>query len=129
MKKKTRYENKEHLLFVSTFPCMVCGAYPVQVHHLLKPRDGKRGWGLKAGDNTNLEPEKRSGGGEDVRSEKLWREENSNKRYLAAAPQAEIPLAPLLRILREVVIPPPLLSLRSALQLLLPARARDARER
>tara|TARA_Y100000004_G_C8927702_1_gene418377 strand:+ start:1064 stop:1384 length:321 start_codon:yes stop_codon:yes gene_type:complete len=51
MKKKTRYENKEHLLFVSTFPCMVCGAYPVQVHHLLKPRDGKRGWGLKAGDN------------------------------------------------------------------------------
>ena len=83
----------------------------------------------KVGDNTNLEveQEKRSGGGEDVGSEKRWREENRNRRYLAAAPQAEIPLAPLLRILREVVIPPPLLSLRSALQLLLPAR--DARER
>jgi hypothetical protein len=24
---------------------------PIQVHHLLKPSDGKRGWGLKAGDD------------------------------------------------------------------------------
>lgn len=24
---------------------------PIQVHHLLKPSDGKRGWSLKAGDN------------------------------------------------------------------------------
>lgn len=56
-KKKVRYENRKHLEYVATLPCMVGQAGfmthsgPIQVHHLLKPSDGKRGWGLKAGDD------------------------------------------------------------------------------
>lgn len=52
-----RLVDKEHLLKVSKKPCMIskAGFYthkgPIQVHHLLKPSDGKRGWGLKAGDD------------------------------------------------------------------------------
>ena len=48
---------KKHLEYVSSLPCFIsrAGFYscngPVQVHHLLKPSDGKRGWSLKAGDN------------------------------------------------------------------------------
>lgn len=52
-----RLVDKQHLLNVSSLPCMVsrsgffsCSG-PIQVHHLLKPSDGKRGWGLKAGDD------------------------------------------------------------------------------
>ena len=50
MKKKRRYENKAHLLYVASLPCMICGASPVQVHHLLKPVDRKRGFGMRSGD-------------------------------------------------------------------------------
>ena len=52
-----RIVNKKHLLYVSTLPCFITRAGfmsckgLIQVHHLLKPSDGKRGWGLKAGDN------------------------------------------------------------------------------
>lgn len=52
-----RIVNKKHLLYVSTLPCFITKAGfmscsgPIQVHHLLKPSDGKRGWSLKAGDN------------------------------------------------------------------------------
>ena len=52
-----RIVNKEHLRYVSTLPCFITRAGfmscngPIQVHHLLKPSDGKRGWGLKAGDD------------------------------------------------------------------------------
>ena len=56
-KKKVRYENRQHLEYVATLPCMISRAGfithsgPIQVHHLLKPSDGKRGWGLRAGDD------------------------------------------------------------------------------
>jgi len=52
-----RIVNKEHLKYVSTLPCFITRAGfmsckgPIQVHHLLKPSDNKRGWGLKAGDD------------------------------------------------------------------------------
>ena len=49
-KKKTRNLNRKHLEFVASRPCMICNARPVQAHHLLKPSDGMRGWGLRAGD-------------------------------------------------------------------------------
>lgn len=52
-----RLIDKQHLLYVSRKPCMIsrsgflsCNG-PIQVHHLLKPSDGKRGWSLKAGDD------------------------------------------------------------------------------
>ncbi len=52
-----RLVDKKHLLYVSKQPCFITRAGfvsckgPIQVHHLLKPSDGKRGWSLKAGDN------------------------------------------------------------------------------
>ena len=52
-----RLTNQKHLKYVSTLPCIISKAGfmsckgAIQVHHLLKPSDGKRGWGLKAGDN------------------------------------------------------------------------------
>ena len=56
-KKKKRYENRKHLEYVATLPRMIqrsgfisCSG-PTQVHHLLKPADGKRGWSLRAGDD------------------------------------------------------------------------------
>ena len=36
--------------FISRADFYSCNG-PIQVHHLLKPSDGKRGWSLKAGDN------------------------------------------------------------------------------
>ena len=52
-----RIVDKKHLEYVASLPCFIAraGFYscngPIQVHHLLKPSDGKRGWSLKAGDN------------------------------------------------------------------------------
>ena len=52
-----RLVDKQHLLYVTTLPCMICRAGflthggPVQAHHLLKPASGRRGFGLKANDN------------------------------------------------------------------------------
>lgn len=52
-----RIVDKKHLRYVSTLPCFITRAGfmsckgLIQVHHLLKPSDGKRGWGLKAGDD------------------------------------------------------------------------------
>lgn len=45
------------MMYVKTLPCMVSRAGflscngPIQVHHLLKPSDGKRGMSLKSGDD------------------------------------------------------------------------------
>tara|TARA_Y100000361_G_C11153898_1_gene342909 strand:- start:834 stop:1172 length:339 start_codon:yes stop_codon:yes gene_type:complete len=52
-----RIQDKEHLLYVKTLPCMICKAgfishsKVVQAHHLLRPKSGMRGFGLKANDN------------------------------------------------------------------------------
>ena len=52
-----RIVDKKHLEYVASLPCFIAraGFYscngPIQVHHLLKTSDGKRGWGLKAGDD------------------------------------------------------------------------------
>tara|TARA_R100000781_G_C4068066_1_gene123492 strand:- start:490 stop:834 length:345 start_codon:yes stop_codon:yes gene_type:complete len=59
MAKKTskRVKNKKFLIHVTEYRCCLeiysnfnCQGY-VQAHHLLKPYDGMRGMGLKAGDN------------------------------------------------------------------------------
>ena len=47
-----RIVDKDHLQYVSTLSCMICGARKqIQVHHLLKPYDGMRGLSMRAGDN------------------------------------------------------------------------------
>jgi hypothetical protein len=59
-RRSKRYENKEHLKYVAQHKCFItrAGYYscdgPIQVHHLLKPSDGKRGWSLKAGDDQTI---------------------------------------------------------------------------
>lgn len=51
-----RYENRKHLEYVASLPCLIskAGYYShsstVQVHHLLKPYVGKRGMSLRSGD-------------------------------------------------------------------------------
>lgn len=56
----SRYVDKEHLLFVSRQECFVknCGGSecngPIQVHHLLKPSDKKKGLSFKAGDDQTI---------------------------------------------------------------------------
>ena len=57
---KKRIEDKEHLLYVKSLPCSICKAgflthdRVIQAHHLLKPKDKKRGMSLKAGDNNTI---------------------------------------------------------------------------
>tara|TARA_R100001510_G_C7639058_1_gene196827 strand:+ start:1276 stop:1614 length:339 start_codon:yes stop_codon:yes gene_type:complete len=52
-----RIVDKKHLEYVGSLPCFISKSGfmscvgPIQVHHLLKPSDNKRGWSLKAGDN------------------------------------------------------------------------------
>ena len=50
-----RFHCPKHQAFVRTKPCALCGSSPVEAHHLLKPWQGFRGTGLKAGDQ-NLMP-------------------------------------------------------------------------
>ena len=51
-----RYQDKKHLKWVASLPCILCkaGYYShskhVQAHHLLKPYKGKRGMSLRSGD-------------------------------------------------------------------------------
>tara|TARA_R100000781_G_scaffold78532_1_gene48694 strand:+ start:95 stop:409 length:315 start_codon:yes stop_codon:yes gene_type:complete len=47
---KKRNENREYLELIAQRPCMICNTRPVQVHHLLKPKDKKRGLGMRSGD-------------------------------------------------------------------------------
>lgn len=55
-KRKHRYENKKHLEWVATLPCLITKAGfhahggGIQVHHLLRPYDGVRGMSLRAND-------------------------------------------------------------------------------
>ena len=57
--KRKRFLNNKHLKFVASHPCCIkqfsndCQG-GVQAHHLLKPYDGLRGMGLKAGDNNSV---------------------------------------------------------------------------
>ena len=57
--KKKNIKNKKHLIFVTGFDCCLnishewCKGH-VQAHHLLKPYDGVRGMGMKAGDNNAI---------------------------------------------------------------------------
>jgi len=52
-----RYKDREHLEYVASLSCLLCkaGFYShskeIQVHHLLKPADKKRGMSLRAGDD------------------------------------------------------------------------------
>jgi len=52
-----RFQDKKHLEYIASLPCLLCkaGFYShsrgVQVHHLLKPSDKKRGMSLKSGDD------------------------------------------------------------------------------
>ena len=47
-----RFVDREHLEWVSTLPCCICGTKnQIQVHHLLKPYSGKRGVSMRAGDD------------------------------------------------------------------------------
>jgi|TARA_R100000455_G_scaffold30716_1_gene22213 hypothetical protein len=52
-----RIVDKKHLQYVATQPCFVSKAGfmscngPIQVHHLLKPASGMRGFGLRAHDS------------------------------------------------------------------------------
>lgn len=48
-----RYENRKHLEYVASLPCLVTGG-PSQAHHLLKPWSGIRGTGRKAGDENTV---------------------------------------------------------------------------
>ena len=51
--KAEKHKNKKHLMFVSTQNCCVgtdwCSGN-IQTHHLLKPFEGKRGFGMRASD-------------------------------------------------------------------------------
>jgi|TARA_R110001592_G_scaffold68325_3_gene209458 hypothetical protein len=55
-KRKHRYENKKHLMWVASLPCLITKAGfhthsgGVQAHHLLRPYDGVRGMSLRAND-------------------------------------------------------------------------------
>ena len=55
-KRKHRYENKKHLMWVTTQQCIIsqAGFYScsgtTQAHHLLKPYNGVRGMSLRAND-------------------------------------------------------------------------------
>ena len=55
-KRKHRYENRKHLEWVATLPCLISkGGFHahnggIQVHHLLKPYDGVRGMSLRSND-------------------------------------------------------------------------------
>lgn len=55
-KRKHRYENRKHLEWVASLPCLLtkAGIYThggqIQVHHLLKPYDGVRGMSLRSND-------------------------------------------------------------------------------
>lgn len=51
--KKIRLIDKQHLQYVASQPCMICGHRPVQAHHLLMPNTGFRG-GVKAGDDDSV---------------------------------------------------------------------------
>lgn len=46
-----RHRNKEHLKYIATLPCMICGNSS-QAHHLLRAE--ARGMGLKTGDNWSV---------------------------------------------------------------------------
>ncbi len=54
---KKRIEDREHLMYVCSLPCFISRAGymscsgPTQAHHLLKPKSGMRGFGLKAHDS------------------------------------------------------------------------------
>jgi hypothetical protein len=37
-----REEGKAHMARVAQLPCLVCGAYPVEVHHMPDPRSDMR---------------------------------------------------------------------------------------
>ena len=51
--KAEKHKNKKHLIYVSTQNCCVgtdwCSGN-IQSHHLLKPFEGKRGFGMRASD-------------------------------------------------------------------------------
>jgi hypothetical protein len=55
-----RFQDRKHLEWVRTLPCLICkaGYYShsreVQAHHLMKPYDGFRGMGLKANDRNAI---------------------------------------------------------------------------
>ena len=51
--KPKRTSDKNHLEYVASQPCCICGTLGVQVHHLLKG-DPKRGTGRKAGDEYTI---------------------------------------------------------------------------
>lgn len=48
-----RYENRKHLEWVASLPCLVTGGQ-AQVHHLLRPWSGIRGTGRKSGDENTV---------------------------------------------------------------------------
>ena len=52
-----RLQDRKHLEYVASLPCVICragfyvGSSNIQAHHLLKPWNGTRGMGLRAGDD------------------------------------------------------------------------------
>lgn len=49
--KPGRVGNPKHLAWIASLPCCVCGARPVEVHHI---RDGQVGTGQRAGDDETI---------------------------------------------------------------------------
>lgn len=50
-----RLVDRQHLEWVASLPCAICGVKrQIQVHHLLKPYSGRRGLSMRAGDDNAL---------------------------------------------------------------------------